>query len=410
MSSRFDGVPRIVQPRAVESIASAIRRISEGNFVGAVPPVEGVLRPISDELNTLKKVFGLELETLHEQQERLDHIVNSIPNAALLFDADKLVLYNSAAIDLFAINRTHIGKTLAELPLPQAIKTGVSTLPWTEDPTAPRVFDTAFDPIQNTYRVRVVALEPGSSKQPGMLVVISDTSARSRTDQLRKDFVVAASHELKTPVAGIGLLSENAVAALEDGDQEMCATFVNQIHQEARNLARLVSDLLDLSRFEDSTPRKSVSDVRAISQTALQARQGIATSKGLDLILEESQVAQEEVYAKISDTDLTIIIDNLIDNALAYTDSGTVTLTITVDAYTVFLTVLDTGIGLDPAEKDRIFERFYRVDRSRSRVSGGTGLGLALVKHAVNAAKGSIDVNSTPGAGTTFTVSLPRAY
>lgn len=410
MSSRFDGVPRIVQPQAVESIAAAIRRISEGNFVGAVPPVMGVLRPISDELNTLKKVVGLELETLHEQQERLDHIVNSIPNAALLFDADELVLYNSAAVDLFAINRTHIGKTIAELPLPQAIKTGVKNLPWIEDLSTPRIFDTAFDPIQKTYHVRVVTLEAGSSRKPGMLIVISDTSARSRTDQLRKDFVVAASHELKTPVAGIGLLSENAVAALEDGDQEMCTTFVRQIHQEAHNLARLVSDLLDLSRFEDSTPRKSVSDVRTISHTALQARQGIAAAKGLELRLDEAQVATEEVYAKISDTDLTIIIDNLIDNALAYTDTGTVTMTITVDAYTVFLTVEDTGIGITPSEKERIFERFYRVDRSRSRVGGGTGLGLALVKHAVAAAQGTIEVTSEQAIGTTFTISLPRAY
>jgi two-component system sensor histidine kinase SenX3 len=249
--------------------------------------------------------------------------------------------------------------------------------------------------------------------------------AEARYEHLRSDFVAAASHELKTPVAGIELLGEALVLALSDSDYKAAAEFATQITTETANLRRLLEDLLDLARLEENPAADTVSDLCAAIDSVAALHRRLIEKKGLqfhvigapsgaEVATEPEENAQEKaqapLLARASATDLAIILDNLLDNALRYTACGSIELRVGQHgSHQVYLSVSDTGSGIAPAEQERIFERFDRADQSRNRQSGGTGLGLALVKNAVERRGGSVTVKSSPGEGSTFTVLLPRA-
>jgi len=204
-------------------------------------------------------------------------------------------------------------------------------------------------------------------------------------------------------------MSETAQMALKDGDTATANAMLAQIHTEAQNLQALVLDLLDLARYEDIAPADERTDLIKTSKTTVATRRQRAQDKDIALVEEYHGLGLQEVFVPLHEADVVIILDNLLDNALAYTDAGTVRIDVEADAikHTALIRVSDTGIGIEEKDFDRIFERFYRIDKSRSRVSGGTGLGLSLVKHAVEKAGGSIVVASQKGQGTTFNVSLP---
>lgn len=229
-------------------------------------------------------------------------------------------------------------------------------------------------------------------------------------DQVRSDFVANASHELKTPVAGIRLLSEAIRDASDVGDEKSLHLFIDHLDNEAERLQRLVIDLLDLSRLEeqqnpDRTPR---TDLHSTLTTSYLAHKGEAEDKGIDLVLDDRSTPSDNCYASIEPSDASLIFDNLIENAIMYTDEGSILVSLESRAHETVVTVKDTGIGIPQADQSRIFERFFRVNKARSREVGGTGLGLSLVRHAIERGNGSIEVDSAVGQGTEFTVHLPK--
>lgn len=230
-------------------------------------------------------------------------------------------------------------------------------------------------------------------------------------DQVRSDFVANASHELKTPVAGIRLLSEAIRDASDVGDEKSLHLFIDRLDNEAERLQRLVIDLLDLSRLEeqqnsDRTPR---ADLHSTLTTRYLAHKGEAEDKGIDLVLDDRSTPNDNCYTNMEPSDASLIFDNLIENAIMYTDEGSILVSLEPRSHETVISVKDTGIGIPQADQSRIFERFYRVDKARSREVGGTGLGLSLVRHAIERGNGSIEVDSTVGQGTEFTVHLPKS-
>lgn len=234
----------------------------------------------------------------------------------------------------------------------------------------------------------------------------------SELDRVRTDFVANASHELKTPVAGIRLLAETIQTAAADDELDTVQAFAERLDGEAQRLQRLVTDLLDLSRLEQSntaTVLRTKVDLHAIINTSVESRRGAAERKGVKLVY--TNTTPDEISERIDMTsaDASLIVDNLIDNALRYSDEGgTVHVTLDCDNRRAKFSVADEGVGIAPADIPRIFERFYRIDVARSREGGGTGLGLSLVRHAVLRAKGTVEVESELGSGSTFTVRIPR--
>ena len=233
----------------------------------------------------------------------------------------------------------------------------------------------------------------------------------SRLERVRTDFVANASHELKTPVAGIRLLADSIETASESGDAEATRMFASRLSKEVTRLQSLVTDLMDLSRLEDEGRRSRAADtcdLAGIVATAVESRLPNVREHGLTLELDESGWKAGD-RARISAADAALVVDNLIDNAVAYTEEGSVRVRLSTEGGRAVLSVADTGIGIPVRDQERIFERFYRVDKARSREEGGTGLGLALVRHAVDRAEGTVSVESELGHGSTFTVRLPLA-
>ncbi len=231
-----------------------------------------------------------------------------------------------------------------------------------------------------------------------------------KLERVRTDFVANASHELKTPVAGIRLLSEAIQDASEMGDTKNLTLFTDRLNNESERLQRLVVDLLDLSRLESqekpsNDPR---ADLHSTLVTSYVAHKNEAEDKGLNVNFVDKSSANDNCYASMEPSDASLIFDNLIENAIMYTDKGCITITFEPRVKDIYISVQDSGIGIPQADQSRIFERFYRVDKARSREVGGTGLGLSLVRHAVERANGSIRVKSEIGKGSRFSVLIPK--
>lgn len=392
--------------RPTAELSAAAARMASGDLHTPLPPVPADLEGLATSIGLLRDQTRERLEALDAERRSLSMTLDGLPDAVLVFESGRVLLGNRPARALTGMSaQSSRGATLEELGLPGSVSSVLRGLLGSGEA---RTLELEPDPTGRTLRLSVTPL--GEPDTPGRTIVtISDITERARLERVRRDFVANASHELKTPVSGMLLLSESAMHAASDGDAEQSLQFTSQIHGEAQRLQRLVMDLLDLSRLEGADSRDEVTDVKQAVERALTSHRAAAARKGLSLESDLGAVRDEDVFVKLGDTDLTIALDNLLDNAIAYTDSGSVTVGVTAAVGTAAISVVDTGVGISAEHRDRVFERFYRVDRGRSREQGGTGLGLALVRHVATRHGGTVAVHSEPGSGSTFTLTLPRA-
>lgn len=257
-------------------------------------------------------------------------------------------------------------------------------------------------PARTNLRVSAIPLE----NQAGIAIVLQDVTQELRTQHIRRQFVANASHELKSPVAGMQALAEAIREAVHD-DARMAERFSEKLIAEAERLGRLISDLLDLSRLEDPANVSNRStNLSQVAEHQVGAFEPTTKSKRMHVV---SRVAPG-VWVRGDDQQLGLMIRNLLDNAVRYTpEEGKVRIEVYVEDGNAVLKVRDTGIGIPLKSQARVFERFYRVDKDRSRDRGGTGLGLSIVKHVVELHAGHIGVESELGEGSTFTVRLPAS-
>lgn len=392
--------------RPVAALSETAGRMAGGNLSVEVPEVPGDLQVLADSLVTLRNQMRARLDALEAEQRTLRTALDGLTDAVFLLEGTTVRYANAEASRMFRApasgwRRAHIESAGLPESLSAAIVEGLGA-------GKPSATELEPDPRGTTLRLLVMPLDIAGSEGRA-LAVVSDVTDRARLDRVRRDFVANASHELKTPVAGIQLLAESAENASSDGDVDMALTFTRQIEAEAARLKRLVGDLLDLSRLETAAEPDAVTDIRAAVNNAIVGHRAAASRKGLVLEPDLTAVRGIDVFAAADVTDVAVALDNLVDNALAYTDEGSVRIRVKASDALVTVKVTDTGPGIAEEHLPRIFERFYRVDRARSRESGGTGLGLALVKHVVERSGGSVSVSSAIGEGTTFTLRFPRA-
>ncbi len=266
---------------------------------------------------------------------------------------------------------------------------------------------TLFQPQERQVRVHAVPCESADDRGPAVVLVIQDMTESNRYEQLRKEFVANVSHELKSPLTSIKSLTETLLdGALEDPPAGR--RFVQMIESDVERLSRLIDDLLALSQIESqATPlrlapvemRRLVDSVVASLAPATERqrlRVDIAISEHLTIQADPDRLRQGLI--------------NLIENAIKYnTAGGAIRINARIEQDAARIIVADTGIGIPIEDQPRIFERFYRVDKARSRELGGTGLGLSIVKHVVEAHGGQVSVESRPNEGATFTVILPQS-
>ncbi len=252
-----------------------------------------------------------------------------------------------------------------------------------------------------TRWLRITATSAGADG--AILVVVGDVTEARRLDAVRRDFVANASHELKTPAASIQAAAETLLHAWRD-DPGAVPRFAQQLEREALRLSRIVADLLDLSRLESGSDLGEQVRLDAMLREEAQRCEDLARNAGLVFEIDAPPVP----WVRGSARDLSLLVRNLLDNAIRYTRAGgSIRAYVSAEDDAVVLSVRDTGVGIPSRELQRVFERFYRVDRARSRETGGTGLGLAIVRHVAENHGGVVSVESELGRGTTFEVRLP---
>ncbi|HYI44258.1 MAG TPA: ATP-binding protein [Actinomycetota bacterium] len=255
-------------------------------------------------------------------------------------------------------------------------------------------------PRRMTVRVRAVPM----TENGAVVVYLQDVTQEAQVQQIRRQFVVNASHELKTPVTGLMALGEAVRNALPH-DVPAAERFSEQLIREAERLSTLTRDLLDLTRVEDPSYLKTESiDLIEVARGELEVLDTLAERRGVKLVT----YLGDKVAVRGDRQQLGLLVKNLVDNAIRYSDTGgTVSIEVHAEDEEAIVRVSDTGAGIPLRDQGRVFERFYRVDEGRGRENGGSGLGLSIVKHVTELHSGHVGLTSELGEGSTFTIHLP---
>jgi two-component system phosphate regulon sensor histidine kinase PhoR len=256
-------------------------------------------------------------------------------------------------------------------------------------------------------RTLLLSAAPLPDTHAGAVAVAHDITELRRLERVRRDFVANVSHELRTPITSV-LAAAETLQGEALTRPEVAARFVASIHRNAARLAAIVEDLLRLSKIESGRWKYELVEVpvRAMAERVVELASSAAGARRIALLVE---VADGTLAVRADEAALQLVLANLVDNAVKYShEGGAVRITAELADKGVAISLHDQGIGIEAPVQDRIFERFYRVDKGRSREAGGTGLGLSIVKNLVQGMGGEVTVRSEPGRGSTFTVTLPR--
>ena len=356
------------------------------------------LSPLLKRIHHQHVEIQTQLRELHERTDEFTQITGSMREGLVLLDEHGSILsINAAAQALFGADAQCVGRDFLTIERSHEISAAIQAAAGdghseVRAERAGRVYQSDISRITS------------DGKFLGTVILAFDITEQEFAERNRREFTANVSHELKTPLQGIigsAELIENGMVKPED-----LPRFVGHIHAEAARLVTLIDDIIRLSQLDegDAMPTEPV-DLLAVSQEAMENLQDAAAARGVTVGVTGQPAVIPGVRRLIYE-----IVYNLCDNAIKYNrDSGRVDVTVAADADGSSITVADTGIGIAPEHQGRVFERFYRVDKSHSKASGGTGLGLSIVKHAVQYHHGRIELESTPGTGTTIRVVFPNA-
>lgn len=334
---------------------------------------------------------------LQKRQKEFDTIISKIKEGMILLDDQaRIVSINAEALKLFQINDDWYGRFMMEVSRDLTLKDLI------DQGLKGKKKEANIDIENNHYRV-LVRPTTDNNRVTGLVVLLFDVTDQLQMEQLQREFTANVSHELKTPlhvISGYSELLANQMVPNEEVPQ-----FAAKIHKESERLVKLVEDIINLSHLDEQEklPQETV-NLYDLTQKVLEGLQAKADKKHIQI-----NFNGEEAILRGNPVLLNSLVYNLCDNALTYNhEKGQVNVTLKNSPDTITLEVSDTGLGIAEKDKKRIFERFYRVDKSRSKIVGGTGLGLSIVKSALDFHNGSIKVDSHLGQGTTMTVLLHK--
>lgn len=334
---------------------------------------------------------------LQKRQKEFDTIISKIKEGMILLDDQaRIVSINAEALKLFQINDDWHGRFIMEVSRDLTLKDLI------DQGLKGKKKEANIGIENNHYRV-LVRPTTDNNRVTGLVVLLFDVTDQLQMEQLQREFTANVSHELKTPlhvISGYSELLANQMVPNEEVPQ-----FAAKIHKESERLVKLVEDIINLSHLDEQEklPQETV-NLYDLTQKVLEGLQAKADKKHIQI-----NFNGEEAILRGNPVLLNSLVYNLCDNAITYNhEKGQVNVTLKNSPDTITLEVSDTGLGIAEKDKKRIFERFYRVDKSRSKIVGGTGLGLSIVKSALDFHNGSIKVDSHLGQGTTMTVLLHK--
>jgi two-component system sensor histidine kinase SenX3 len=369
MSLRLEESPSATQPRFLDKNLARLERAVDGAVLARGEAVVAV--------------------------GRMAQALENIPQGVILCDENGDVTFRNKAATTFSSARH--GDALVGAAIEEMLR---GALDGARDT---RTLD-LFGPPRRTLVVTASPLDD-ERRTVGALGIIEDVSERRRLEAVRRDFVANISHELKTPVGALGLLAETLLA---EDDADVSRRLAERMLTEAFRVGRTIDDLLALSRIEaEEAPLREPVPVHLVVAEAVERMRPAAEQQGIDVRVAEPR----RTLTIMGDRrQLVSALYNLLDNAVKYSDAGSsvdVRVSVSTDGGRVAIEVEDHGIGIPTRDHERIFERFYRVDRGRSRDTGGTGLGLAIVRHVAGNHGGEVRIASREGEGSTFTLVLP---
>jgi two-component system phosphate regulon sensor histidine kinase PhoR len=415
------GVSVVVAVRARKRRDAALRELAEelAALAGerATRPilayVGGETEKLIDTYNNVVPSINGRIARLEGDRQLLGTVLGGMAEGVVAVDARRRLLFaNDAASRLFSLGPNPVGRLIVELIRSPLVHEAIEA---TLSGSRPHKVEIAISRVETRPLGPPLVLEVQGTPLPGTpgagaLLVFHDVTENRRLERVRQDFVANASHELKTPLASIKAYAETLIDGALD-DPNVNRRFLQQIDEQADRLNMLVQDLLSLARLESGQDvfHHAPMVLSAALRTLFESQRGRAEAKGLEYELAIDPAADGAVVTADGEA-IRQVLDNLIDNAIKYTpEPGRVRVSMRLQGATAVLEVADTGIGIPHDEQSRVFERFYRIDKARSRELGGTGLGLSIVKHIVNTLGGTITLQSRVGLGSTFTVRLPTS-
>ncbi|MBR3844432.1 MAG: histidine kinase [Clostridia bacterium] len=356
------------------------------------------LKPLVQKIATQNQTIRNQMTDLFHQQQRFETITDNMSEGMLILDREgKMVAYNDAASGILSISLEHKGQPVNTLsPGSNFLSVVEDALEGNHAQQLIPMFDRTYQVIGNPIKVK--------EEPMGAVLALLDVTEREERDKLRQEFSANVSHELKTPLTSISGFAEimmNGLAKPED-----MSRFAARIYDEAQRLILLIGDIIQLSRLEEKDLSGEIQrvDLYEIAKDIHSRLQHDAAQREIDLQLHGSSCYVQGIPHVLDE-----MIYNLCDNAIKYNrEKGSVTLTVLPRENDVLVAVADTGIGIPYEEQERVFERFYRIDKSHSKEIGGTGLGLSIVKHGAAFHNATVQLESVPNEGTCVTLSFPQ--
>ncbi len=403
-----------IQAVSIEKLSLIASDIAAGNFRGRVPEKNSLgLQKLAEVINQLARNSASNISDITADRNRLAAIFAGMVEGVIDVDQKQKILHiNEAASQLLGVNSLKsTGKPVWEEVRNNEITNALDEAMKTRSFVKTQVvlsFSKSMNNESSVVDIYAASLSDDSGNPIGAVVVLHDISELKSLERIRTDFVANASHELKTPITAIRGLSESVIDD-EDIDRKTIMQFINRIHSQSLRLSQLVGDLMALSRLEVDLEAKqfSVINMNYLLNNSVKSAKIAIEQKNLKLMV---KIADDNICVSGDKQNLSQLIDNLIDNAIKYTpENGEIMVNLSTEGAEMLLEVSDTGIGISPQYQQRIFERFYRVDKARSKRLGGTGLGLSIVKNIAEKHSGHIQLISQRGRGSTFSYRMPLA-
>ncbi|KRF19348.1 two-component system histidine kinase PnpS [Paenibacillus sp. Soil787] len=397
----------------IEKMTKVAQQITNMNYQSRVPAYNNdEVGQLGQAINRMSESLQQQMARIQENERRLQGVMENMMSGIMMIDRDeRIMLLNPSAEYILGFSSQELlGKKYNEAKQQYEFTKLIQECIESQDPIRDEMV--FYYPEERILDIHLSPIAHEDEEWSGVLIVIHDITAVRRLERMRSEFVANVSHELKTPIAAVKGFAETLLAGALN-DKETAVSFLQIIFDESERLNRLIGDILELSKIESKRIPMNFSPIYLpeFLERSLSVLRKEAEKKHIEL----SILVDDDIYIEADEDRLRQIIINLLSNGIAYThDGGKVKVRVEPldmnadgDYERLRLIVSDTGMGIPKKDLPRIFERFYRVDKARSRSSGGTGLGLSIVKHLVELHKGTIRVDSEVGVGTRFTIELP---
>lgn len=394
--------------KPIEEITSVARKITEKKFDTRVHiRSKGEIGQLADALNFMASSLESQMVEIKQNEEKLFGVLNNMVSGVILIGESRRILLVNPAIEHFLGYSKE--RLIGKLHIEAGMNFGLSKLIDRCFETGEKIRDEVhiYFPNEIIVDANLAPYTTEHGEVTGVVTVLHDITAIRRLEKIRSEFVANVSHELKTPITSIKGFAETLLdGAIED--PEISKQFLEIIYNESERFHRLINDILDLSKIEQKKLPQQVEQVNIVKLIE-DIVQGLSEKMNRKQLYYVEPEGKTPILMEGDRDRLTQIILNLIDNAISYTpEKGKIAVECKELDNQIIVKVKDNGIGIPLTDRDRIFERFYRVDKGRSRNSGGTGLGLAIVKHLVESHHGTIQVQSKEGKGSVFTLIFPK--